>query len=215
MVFGVSDGLVSNVSLIIGFAGSGVDAAVVRLAGLAGAIAGAASMAAGEWISISAQNELIERELAVERRELLNNTAAETAELAEMYEQQGVSPTNAAAAAADVMRRPEEALNVHARQELGIDPERLNSPVAAAFSSFCCFLVGALLPVIPWFISEGFAAGLASVLLGVIAAAIVGWLIGHFGERREWYTAARQVLLLLAACAATFVVGSLLGVTVT
>ena len=171
-------------------------------------------MAAGEWISISAQNELIERELAVERRELLHNTEAETAELAEMYEQQGVSPANAAAAAADVMRRPEEALNVHARQELGIDPDRLNSPVAAAFSSFCCFLVGALLPVIPWYLGEGFGAGLASVMLGVIAAAIVGWLIGHFGERRPWYTAARQVVLLLAACAATFVVGSLLGVTV-
>ncbi|MEY2609824.1 MAG: hypothetical protein RLZZ128_473, partial [Actinomycetota bacterium] len=102
-VFGISDGLVSNVSLVIGFAGSGVDSNVVRLAGIAGAIAGAASMAAGEWVSVSAQNELITREIDIERRELHVNTAAETQELAKIYESHGIEPERAAAAAADVM----------------------------------------------------------------------------------------------------------------
>ena len=104
-VFGVSDGLVSNVSLLLGFAGGGVDGSIARLAGLAGAIAGGISMAAGEWISVSAQNELIGRELAIERRELAANPAAETDELAEMYMADGMEPDHARRAAADVMRR--------------------------------------------------------------------------------------------------------------
>ena len=119
-VFGINDGLVSNVSLILGFAGSGVDSSVVRLAGLAGAIAGGISMAAGEWISVSAQNELVEREVAVERRELAHNSAAETAELAAMYEAHGIKPDTARAAAEDVMASPEVALRVHTREELGV-----------------------------------------------------------------------------------------------
>ena len=150
-VFGINDGLVSNVSLILGFAGSGVDSSVVRLAGLAGAIAGGISMAAGEWISVSAQNELVEREVAVERRELARNTDAETAELAAMYEDHGISPATARAAAEDVMASPEAALRVHAREELGVDPHDLPSAFNAAAISLVCFLFGALLPVTPWF----------------------------------------------------------------
>ena len=150
-VFGVSDGLVSNVSLVIGFAGAGVASSVVRLAGLAGAIAGATSMAAGEWVSISAQNEMVYRELAVERRELAHNTVSETAELAAMYEGHGMTRQIALDAAADVMREPEAALVVHVREELGVDPNELGSPWTAAGLSLVCFLVGALLPVIPWF----------------------------------------------------------------
>ncbi|MBA3604674.1 MAG: VIT1/CCC1 transporter family protein, partial [Acidimicrobiia bacterium] len=111
-VFGANDGLVSNVSLILGFAGGGADSSIVRLAGLAGAVAGAVSMAAGEWVSISAQNELIERELAVERRELRHNTAEETAELAAMYVAHGMDPARARDAAAEVMREPDTALVV-------------------------------------------------------------------------------------------------------
>jgi vacuolar iron transporter family protein len=131
-VFGVSDGLVSNVSLVVGFAGSGADASLVRLAGLAGAIAGAASMAAGEWVSISAQNELVEREVSVERRELTHNTDSETAELAAMYESHGMSRASALTAASEVMMQPEQALRVHAREELGVDPDDLGSAWAAA-----------------------------------------------------------------------------------
>ena len=213
-VFGVSDGLVSNVSLVIGFAGAGVDSSVVRLAGLAGAIAGATSMAAGEWVSISAQNELVLRELAVERRELVHNTESETAELAAMYEGLGMTRAIALEAAADVMREREAALAVHAREELGVDPNELGSPWSAAGLSLVCFLIGALLPVIPWFAGSGNGAKLASIAIGVVAAAIVGLLIGKFAERRVVWSAVRQVLILLIACGATYLVGKLLGVSV-
>ncbi len=214
-VFGVSDGLVSNVSLVIGFAGAGAESSVVRLAGLAGAIAGATSMAAGEWVSISAQNELVYRELAVERRELVHNTASETAELAAIYEGHGMTRQIAMDAAADVMRVPEAALAVHAREELGVDPDALGSPWSAAGLSLVCFLVGALLPVIPWFGGSGNGAKVASILIGVTAAAIVGLMIGKFAERRLMWSATRQVLILLVACGATYLVGSALGVNVT
>lgn len=213
-MFGVSDGLVSNVSLVIGFAGSGVDASLVRLAGLAGAIAGAVSMAAGEWVSIAAQNELIGREVAIERRELARNTKAETAELAATYEGHGMSPDVAAAAADEVMRKPEAALVVHAREELGVDPTELAVPWRAAALSFVCFLVGALLPVIPWLVGSGAGAAIASVAIGVVAASIVGAMIGAFAETGVVKSAVRQVLILLVACGATFLVGTVLGVNV-
>jgi VIT1/CCC1 family predicted Fe2+/Mn2+ transporter len=213
-VFGVSDGLVSNVSLVIGFAGADVAPSVVRLAGIAGAIAGATSMAAGEWVSISAQNEMVYRELAVERRELARNTAAETAELAAMYEGHGMARHIARSAAEDVMRTPESALTVHAREELGVDPNELGSPWSAAGLSLICFLVGAILPVIPWFSGHGNGAKVASVSIGVVAAAIVGFLIGKFAERKVMWSAGRQVLILLVACGATYLVGRALGVSI-
>jgi VIT1/CCC1 family predicted Fe2+/Mn2+ transporter len=215
-VFGVSDGLVSNVSLVIGFAGAGVASSVVRLAGLAGAIAGATSMAAGEWVSISAQNEMVYRELAVERRELAHNTVSETAELAAMYEGHGMTRQIALDAAADVMREPEAALVVHVREELGVDPNELGSPWTAAGLSMVCFLVGALLPVIPWLgDGGGNSAKVASIVIGVVAAALVGAAIGKFAERRIAWSAIRQVLILLVACGATWLVGRALGVSVT
>jgi VIT1/CCC1 family predicted Fe2+/Mn2+ transporter len=214
-VFGVSDGLVSNVSLVIGFAGAGVESSVVRLAGLAGAIAGATSMAAGEWVSISAQNELVYRELGVERRELEHNTASEQAELAAIYEGHGMSRQTALNAAADVMREPEAALAVHVREELGVDPNELGSPWSAAGLSLVCFIVGALLPVIPWFTGSGNGAKVASIAIGVVAAAVVGLMIGKFAERRLLWSSTRQVLILLVACGATYLVGKALGVSVT
>jgi VIT1/CCC1 family predicted Fe2+/Mn2+ transporter len=213
-VFGVSDGLVSNVSLVIGFAGSGVDASLVRLAGVAGAIAGAASMAAGEWVSISAQNELIHRELEVERRELVHNTVSETAELAAMYESHGMSSESARVAASEVMMQPESALAVHAREELGVDPAGLASPWGAAGLSLLCFLFGALLPVIPWLAGSGTSARNLSVAIGVVAAAAVGLAVGRFAERRMAWSSIRQVLILLIACGATYLVGKLLHVSV-
>ncbi len=214
-VFGVNDGLVSNVSLILGFAGSGVDSSVVRLAGLAGAIAGGISMAAGEWISVSAQNELVEREVAVERRELAGNTVAETAELAAMYESHGISPDTARAAAEDVMTSPETALRVHTREEMGVDPHDLPSAFQAAAISFVCFMFGALLPVIPWFTgASGFAPAAVSVAIGVVAAAFVGAAIGRFAERSIPKSIIRQIAILLVACAVTYSIGELVGVNV-
>jgi VIT1/CCC1 family predicted Fe2+/Mn2+ transporter len=145
---------------------------------------------------------------------LTHNTASETAELAAMYEGHGMTRQTALDAAADVMRQPEAALAVHAREELGVDPDELGSPWSAAGLSLVCFLVGALLPVIPWFVGSGTSAELASIGIGVIAAAIVGLLIGKFAERRIWFTAGRQVLILLLACGVTYLVGKALGVSI-
>ncbi|CAB4591829.1 MAG: hypothetical protein F2534_19545 [Actinobacteria bacterium] len=213
-VFGMSDGLTSNVLLVIGFAGSGADASVVRLAGIAGAVAGAVSMAAGEWISISAQNELVERELEVERRELGVNTESEQRELEAIYRDHGMEPDTARRAAADVMRDHDRALGVHAREELGVDPHELPSPWSAAVLSFLCFVVGAALPVLPWLGGSGTAATVASIVIGVIAAAGLGWTIGRFAERSRLRAAVRQVLILLVACVITWSIGKALGVSV-
>ncbi len=213
-VFGVNDGLVSNLSLMLGFAASGVDASIVRLAGIAGAVAGAISMAAGEWISISAQNDLIARELDVERRELKHNPEFETAELAAMYEGHGMDAGRAARAAAEVMRVPATALVVHAREELGIDPGDLPSPIRASLLSLVCFLFGAVLPLVPWFIGSGDAATWASIVIGVLTAGVVGALIGRFAEKPLWRTVLRQVAIVLAACAITYAIGELVGVNV-
>lgn len=211
-VFGVSDGLVSNMALILGFAGSGVDNTVVRLAGLAGAVAGAISMAAGEWVSITSQNDLIKREVEVERRELEHNPEFETKELAEVYERQGMSPERAAAAAADVMREPDVALSVHAREELGIDPDDLPPALSAAGLSLLCFLFGAFLPLVPWYITSGSSAAWVSLILGTIAAAIVGGLVARFADRAVWFGSLRQVAIVLVACGVTYAIGEVVGV---
>ena len=192
----MSDGLTSNVLLVIGFAGSGVDSTVVRLAGVAGAIAGAVSMAAGEWISISAQNELVQRELEA------------------MYREHGMEAETARQAAADVMRDHDRALGVHAREELGVDPHDLPSAWLAAGLSFLCFIIGAVLPVIPWFGGSGNGATVASVVIGVIAAFGLGWTIGQFAERNRLKAAMRQVGIMLVACVVTWFVGKALGVSV-
>jgi len=172
-------------------------------------------MAAGEWISISAQNELVQREVAVERRELAGNAAAETSELAAIYESHGISPDTARAAAEDVMTSPETALRVHTREEMGIDPHDLPSAFKAAAISFVCFMFGALLPVIPWFAgATGFAPAAVSVTIGVVAAAFVGAAIGRFAERSIPLSVIRQIAILLVACAVTYTIGELVGVNV-
>jgi vacuolar iron transporter family protein len=213
-VFGVSDGLVSNISLVVGFASSGVESNVVLLAGIAGLVGGAFSMAAGEYVSVAAQNELIERELDVERRELARNPEAETAELARMYESKGVGRDRARRVAAEIMQDPDTALGVHAREELGVSPDDMASPWRAAIASFLAFCIGAFLPVIPWFAGSGTSAAVASVAIGIVAAIVVGTLIGRLSERHVLRAAARQVLILILACSATYAVGSALGVTV-
>ena len=212
-VFGVNDGLVSNVSLILGFAASGVDSSIVRLAGLAGAVAGAVSMAAGEWVSVSAQNDLIRRELAIELQELRHNTEHETAELAAIYEGHGMEADSAATAAAEVMRSPESALSVHAREELGVDPHDLPSAWKAAMWSIISFLFGALLPIVPWYIGAGTGATIASLSIGVLAAAGVGAAVGRFAERPLPWAMVRQMLIVLGACAVTYAIGQVFGIT--
>lgn len=210
-VFGVSDGLVSNVSLILGVAGASPGAGVVRLAGLAGLIAGAVSMAAGEYVSMKAQSELLERELAMERRELERNPRMETAELAAIYRSRGVPGDRALELAQAMMANPELALETHAREELGIDPRELGSPIAAATSSFFAFAVGAVAPLVPWFFGGGDAATIASVVIGVVAAAVVGGLIAYFAARSYLRSIVRQVLIAAVAAGVTYAIGSAVG----
>jgi VIT1/CCC1 family predicted Fe2+/Mn2+ transporter len=210
-VFGVSDGLVSNVSLILGIAGAGTTASIVRTAGIAGLVAGAVSMAAGEYVSMKAQQELLERELAVERRELSHHPKAETEELAHIYMARGVDPDTARAVANEMMKDPEVALEAHARDELGIDPQSLGSPWAAAGSSFVAFSIGAFIPLIPWLGSSGNGAKLASVVLAAIAAAVVGVLLARFTGRSVLFSAVRQVLIATLAAGVTYGIGVAIG----
>lgn len=211
-MFGVNDGLVSNISLVLGVAATRVDNSVVQLAGIAGAVAGGISMAAGEWVSVSAQNDMIERELEVERREHQNNPEHEADELAEMYREHGMHPDHAREAADAVMQDPETALAVHARHELGIDPDELPSPYWAAGLSLVCFLFGAVVPIIPFFVGSGNGAIVAALVIGVIMAAMVGALVGRFAERPLPRSIARQVGIVLAACAITYLIGQAVGV---
>jgi vacuolar iron transporter family protein len=213
-VFGVSDGLVSNVSLILGVAGANPQPGVVRLAGLAGLIAGAVSMAAGEYVSMRAQAELFERELDLERRELQRSPHAETIELSNIYVSRGVQPSRARAVAEDMMRDPVVALETHAREELGIDPASLGSPIGAAFSSFLAFVVGAMIPLLPWLVGSGDAAVIGSVVLGATGALAVGIALARFTGRSQLRSGLRQLLIAAIAATVTFLVGRVVGVGV-
>jgi VIT1/CCC1 family predicted Fe2+/Mn2+ transporter len=214
-VFGVSDGLVSNVSLILGVAGAHADASVVRLAGVAGLIAGAVSMGAGEYVSMTAQRELLERELQIERTHLDRRPNAEQVELANIYEARGVDPDIARELASQMMRNPEMALETHAREELGINPNELGSPIAAAVSSFAAFAMGALVSLVPWLFATGPASGsviLVSILLAAVAAVGVGVLLARFTGRSRVSTAVRQVVIASVCAAVTFAIGKAVGV---
>ncbi|HEX6425766.1 MAG TPA: VIT1/CCC1 transporter family protein [Acidimicrobiales bacterium] len=214
-VFGVSDGLVSNMGLILGVAGADPAPGVVRLAGLAGLVAGAISMAAGEYNSMKVQSELLERELAIEARELRRRPEHETAELADIYERRGLDPGKAREVAEAMMGDPDTALQAHARDELGIDPHQLGSPLGAAASSFVAFSLGAVVPLAPWFIGAGTAAALSSLLLGVTVAVVVGAVVGRSTDRPLPRAVARQVAFTVVPAIITFAIGSALGVGTT
>jgi VIT1/CCC1 family predicted Fe2+/Mn2+ transporter len=213
-VFGVSDGLVSNVALILGVAGASTDAPLVRVAGISGLLAGAFSMAAGEYVSVKAQNELIEREIEVERRSIEEKPEAETNELASIYEQRGVGAAQARRLAIAIMADPEVALDVHTREELGVAPDHLASPYAAAGSSFGAFAVGALVPLVPWFFGGGTVAVIASLVLALLAAVAVGVAVARYTERSAVRTSVRQVAVAAVSCAITFAIGSAFGTQV-
>jgi VIT1/CCC1 family predicted Fe2+/Mn2+ transporter len=211
-VFGVSDGLLTNVSLILGMAGASADASVVRLAGLAGLVAGAFSMAAGEFVSMSAQAELMQRELEVEKQALERDPEGEHEELIDLYKGRGIEGSTAEAMAVQVMRDPRLALEVHAREEMGIDPDQLGSPIAAAASSFIAFSAGALVPLLPWFVASGAVAVAVAIMLSIGAAIALGGTIGVMTDRPWWASAVRQLLVGAVAGAVTYAVGRVLGV---
>ena len=212
-VFGVSDGLVSNVAIVLGFAGANTGAGLVRLAGLAGLIGGAVSMAAGEYISMTAQSELLERELEMERLELTRRPEAERRELAQIYRSRGVDEATAEQLATALSRDPELALQTHAREELGIDPDSLGRPLSAAASSFVTCSIGAAIPLVPYVLGSGTAALVAAVVLGVVAALTVGALLARFTGRPVGLSAARQLLFSAIPAAITFGIGAAVGVS--
>jgi VIT1/CCC1 family predicted Fe2+/Mn2+ transporter len=212
-VLGAGDGLLTNVSLVLGVAGANPPASTVRLAGLAGLLAGAFSMAAGELVSVRAQEELIEHELDVERQELADDPAGEEAELAEMYEAKGLPAGEASTVADILMSNSELALDTHARLELGVDPHEPPSEWQAAIASFVSFSIGAFIPLFPWLFWSGSAAIVASIALGAVAAIGLGAAIGAFTGSDIGRTALRQLAAATIAATVTFAVGSLLGAT--
>ncbi len=211
-VLGAGDGLLTNLSLVLGVAGaSSTDASTVRLAGVAGLLAGAFSMAAGELVSVRAQQEMVEREVAVEREELTQEPEAELRELIGMYRAQGLSPDDAGTVARILSKNPKIALDTHARLELGVDPEAPGAAGKAAIFSFVSFAIGAILPLFPWFFIQGTSAVVASVVIGALAALALGAMIGSYAGRSIWKTALRQLAVAAVAAAVTYGVGAALG----
>ncbi|MFH8371331.1 VIT1/CCC1 transporter family protein [Streptomyces sp. NPDC018031] len=211
-VFGAMDGLVSNLALMTGVAGGSVDRQTIIITGLAGLAAGAFSMAAGEYTSVASQRELVQAELEVERRELRKHPKDELLELAALYESRGVEPALAREVAEQLSRDPEQALEIHAREELGIDPDDLPSPTVAAVSSFGSFALGALLPVLPYLL--GAAALWPAVLLALLGLFACGAVVARVTARSWWYSGLRQLALGGAAAGVTYALGTLFGTTV-
>ncbi|GGO02300.1 membrane protein [Microbispora rosea subsp. aerata] len=208
-VFGAMDGLVSNFALIAGVAGGTAETRIIALAGVAGLAAGAFSMAGGEYVSVASQRELAQAEIEVERRELERHPEAEEAELARMYEQRGVDPETAREVARQISRDPEEALAVHTRAELGVDPDDLPSPVLAAVSSFLAFSAGAVIPLLPYLLG---ARGLwVSAAVSMVALFTAGALVSRVTARSWWFSGLRQLVVGSVAAALTWGLGSLIG----
>jgi VIT1/CCC1 family predicted Fe2+/Mn2+ transporter len=203
------DGLVTNVSLIAGVGGSGAKAHTILLTGIAGLFAGAFSMGTGEYVSVASQNESIAAEVRVEESELRRHPEAEQRELAVRYTKRGVATTTARDLAAQVSADPAEALRLHAREELGVDPEQLPSPWAAAASSFAFFSLGALLPLLPYLLG---AANLA-LALSISAAALftAGAFTARFTRRNVLFSGLRQLGLGVLAAGVTYLIGGLVG----
>jgi VIT1/CCC1 family predicted Fe2+/Mn2+ transporter len=210
-VFGMMDGLVSNFALIAGVAGadSSGNRHAVTLAGLAGLVGGAFSMATGEYVSVQSQNESARAEIEVERRELRRNSAAEQAELAQLYVQRGVDADLAHRVAAQLSRDPDQALDIHVREELGVSPHALPSPWVAAGSSLLSFSVGALIPLLPY--AFGATVLWISAIVSIAALFVAGAVTAQFTARSWLFSATRQVLLGGLAAAVTYGVGQAFG----
>lgn len=217
IIFGVSDGLVSNLALIMGVAGAGTavgEGRFVLLAGIAGLLAGAFSMAAGEYVSMQSQRELFERQIALERAELEAMPEEEQAELAGVYIAKGFTTEEAHTIAARMFRDPEHALDTLVREELGLDPDELGSAWGAAFGSFVAFAVGAVIPVVPYVFGSGGGAFWAAVIASLAALFLVGAGVSLLTGRSLLFSGARQVGIGAAAATVTYLVGTAIGVSV-
>jgi VIT1/CCC1 family predicted Fe2+/Mn2+ transporter len=213
-VFGVNDGLVSNASLIIGVAGAGPDPGVIVLAGTAGLLAGGFSMAAGEFISVLTQREFLEHQIALEKSEMAVMPEEEIAELALIYRAKGIDPEHAGALARRIVSDPETGLDTLAREELGLDPKALGSPLTAALASFVSFAAGALLPLLPYLLAPERTAFGATLIVTCGGLLAVGAGMSLFTGRRPVWSACRMALIGAAAATATYGIGALLGVAV-
>src|SRR5215813_8483282 len=213
-VFGANDGLVSNFSLVMGIAGANVESRFVLLAGIAGLLAGASSMAAGEYVSVRSQRELYEQQIGLEREELEMSPEEEKEELSLIYQAKGVPKEEAEELAKRIVSNPETAIDTLAREELGLDPSGLGSPWLAAASSFIAFAFGAAIPVIPYLITSGNTAFVSSAILCGVSLFVVGGLISLFTGRNFFFSGFRMLGIGALAAGVTYLIGKLLGVSV-
>lgn len=208
-VFGAMDGMVSNFALVAGVIGGGAGRTTVILTGLAGLAAGAFSMAVGEYTSVRSQEEATLAEIEKEKLEIQRNPVGETAELALIYQGYGVSPELAEQVAHQITMDPEQSWRVHAREELGVDPDDLPSPYVAAGSSFACFALGALVPILTFLL--GFDSLLAASVVSAVGLFATGAVVSRLASRSGVAGGVRQLFLGAAAAALTYGVGSLIG----
>jgi len=212
-VLGANDGLVSNFSLVMGVAGAEVATQTILLTGIAGLLAGAISMALGEWISVQSSRELYEKQIRTEQREILQAPEEEAEELALIYQARGLDESSARQLAGQIMSNQETALNALVRDELGIDPKELGgSAWEAAITSFLLFAIGAIIPVVPYFFIGGLGAVLISAVLSAIGLFLIGAAITLFTGRSVLYSGVRQMIFGLTAAAVTYLIGRLIGV---
>ena len=213
-VFGANDGLVSNLSLIMGVAGASSNNQVIVLAGVAGLLAGAFSMAAGEYVSMQSQRELFEHQIAIEREEMRVMPDVEEQELSDIYRAKGLSEDDSDRIAASLMKDPETALDTKLREELGLDPNELGSPFGAASSTFAAFGIGAILPLIPFLVTTGPAAFIGGLALSFVALFAVGAAVSLVTGRGILFSGTRQVVIGAAAATITYAVGTIFGATI-
>jgi len=212
-VFGVNDGLVSNASLILGMAGAASGDAVIVLAGIAGLLAGAASMAAGEYVSMRSQREMFEYQIGLEQQELDAYPEEEAGELALIYEARGIPAADAKRLADSVISDPTRALDTLAREELGLNPKELGSPWDAAIASFLAFALGAALPLLP-FLWHGAYSLESAIILTLAGLFTTGSIVSLFTGRSPWWSGLRMLFIGALAGAATYLVGHLFGVAI-
>jgi VIT1/CCC1 family predicted Fe2+/Mn2+ transporter len=213
-VFGANDGLISNFSLVMGIAGATAEQRFVLLAGVAGLLAGASSMAAGEFVSVQSQRELYEQQIALERDELEMSPDEEREELSLIYQAKGIPRNEAEELARRIVSNPATAIDTLAREELGLDPAALGSAWTAAASSFIAFAVGAAIPVIPYLMTNGSAAFIASAAACGISLFVIGGLISLFTGRNFFFSGFRMLGIGALAASVTYLIGKLFGVSV-
>ena len=213
-VFGVSDGLVSNTALVMGFAGAAPDNRTILFAGLAGLLAGAFSMAAGEYVSVASQRDLFRREIEMEASELRDKPEEEQKELELIYRAKGLDRDQAAKVAERIMSDPKTALDTLAREELGLDPDGLGNPVKVAISSFVAFAIGASVVVIPFLFLSGTSALVVAITMSIVALLVVGGVVGRLSGRGVVFSALRQLAWGAGAALVTFGVGRVIGISV-